>query len=204
MSFILFVDTETCGLPNDRLPDDHEAQPPLVQLGCLLVDEDNGAEMATLELIVRPDGYTIPDSAAKVHGITTPLALAAGVPLSLVIPAYVHLRARAAKIVAHNAEFDLKIMRMAIARLGKPVSLPGPALYECTADMSTPILNLPPTERMVRAGYGNKPKRATLMEAHEYFLGEKFEGAHGALADVRACARVYFAMKERAAKEATA
>lgn len=202
MGLILFVDTETCGIPNDRLPDDHEAQPPLVQLGCLLVDEDNGAEWATLELIVRPNGYTIPSEAAKVHGITTALAEAAGVPLSLVIPAYVHLRARASKVVAHNAEFDLKIMRQAIARNGKPVSLPGPVDYECTADLATPILNLPPTDRMVKAGYGNKPKRANLMEAHEYFLGEKFEGAHGALADVRACARVYFEIKRRASEAA--
>ena len=195
MGLILVIDTETCGIPDDRLPDDHPAQPPLVQLGCLLIDEDNGAELATLEVIVRPNGYTIPDAAARVHGITTGLAVAAGLPLSCVVPMYVHLRSRATKIIAHNAEFDLKIMRQAIARNGKAVTLTGPTDFECTADLATPILNLPPTDRMKRTGYGNKPKRANLMEAHEFFLGEKFEGAHGAIEDVRACARVYFAIK---------
>jgi len=202
MGLILFADTETCGIPNDRLPDDHEAQPPLVQLGCLLVDEDNGAEWATLELIVRPNGWTIPDSAAQVHGISTALAEAVGVPLSLVVPAYVNLRARASKLVFHNAEFDLKILRQAIARNGKPVTRPGPSDYECTMAMASPIMKIPPTERMVRAGRGDQFKHPSLMEAHEHFLGEKFEGAHGALADVRACARIYFEIKRRAAEAA--
>lgn len=196
MPLTLIYDTETCGIPNDHLPDDHAAQPPLVQLGCLLVDDDNGAELATLELIVRPNGWEVPDAAARVHGITTAMASRAGVPLSLVVPAFVQLRSRASRIVCHNAEFDQKIMRQAIARNGKPVTLAGPADVVCTADLATPILNLPPTVRMIRAGHGGKPKRASLMEAHEFFLGKKFEGAHGALVDARACARVYFAMKE--------
>ena len=202
MSLALFIDVETAGLPLSSVPDDHPAQPPLVQLACLLVDEDNGAEYATLELIIRPNGYTIPDSAARIHGITTGLAEAAGIPLSCVIPMYVHLRSRAEKIIAHNAEFDLKIMRQAIARNGKPVTLRGPDLYECTMAMATPIMKLPPTDRMKAAGRGGQYKNPNLMEAHEYFIGEKFEGAHGALADVRACARVYFEIKKRAAEAA--
>lgn len=198
MSLILFIDTETAGLPNDRLPDDHPAQPPLVQLGCLLVDEDNGAEWATLEMIVKPNGaYRIPDAAARVHGITTELAEAVGVPLSLVVPAYVHLRARASKVVGHNVGFDLTIMRQAIARNGKPVSLPGPEEVACTGEMSAPVCAIPPTERMIAAGRGGQFKMPKLIEAYQFLFGEGFEGAHGALPDVRACARVYFELERR-------
>lgn len=71
---LLFFDVETCGFVNSKLSYDHPAQPPLVQLGAILVDADNGAEWATLELIVRPDGYEIPTAASAVHGITTKLA----------------------------------------------------------------------------------------------------------------------------------
>lgn len=196
MGLILFADTETCGFPNDRLPDEHEAQPPMVQVACILADEDNGAEWATFEAVVKPNGWTVPDSAAKIHGITTRVAELVGIPLSVVVPMYVHLRNKAAKLVFHNAEFDLKILRQAIARNGKPVSLRGPDAWECTMQMATPIMKLPPTERMVRAGRGGQFKNPNLMEAHEHFIGERFEGAHGALADVRACMRVYFAMKK--------
>lgn len=192
MSFILVLDTETCGIPSDKLPDNHPAQPPLVQLGCLLIDEDNGAEVATLELIVRPDGWTIPDSAARIHGITTALATAAGVPLSLVVPAYVHLRARARAIVAHNPKFDLAIMRQAIARNGKPVTLPGPEEAIDTGVLAAPWCAIEPTDRMKEYGRGKQFKTPKLMEAYTFLFGREFPGAHGALSDARACAEIYF------------
>lgn len=197
MGLLLAFDTETAGLPNDRYPDDHPSQPPLVQLGALLIDEDNGAEWATLELIVKPEGkYRIPDSAARVHGITTELAETVGVPLSLVIPAFVRLRHLATRIVAYNAPFDLTIMRQAIARLGKPVTLPGPDVVDDVAAMATPICKMPPTERMIACGRGDQFKMPKLIEAHTQILGEGFEGAHGALADARATARLWFAIKK--------
>lgn len=196
MSMIMFLDSETAGFPNDSLPDDHPAQPPLVQLGCLLVDPDNGAEWATLEMIVRPNGkYRIPDSAAKVHGITTALAEAVGVPLSLVVPAYVNLRALASKIVCHNPKFDLTIMRQAIARNGKPVTLLGPEAVECTGELSAPLLKLPPTDRMREYGRSGQFKTPKLLEAYRHFFGRDFPGAHGALADARACKEIYFEIK---------
>lgn len=192
---ILFVDTETCGFPNDRLPDDHPAQPPLAQLGCVLA-EDNGAEWATLELIIRPNGkYRIPDSAAKIHGITTAIAETVGIPLSLAVAAYANLRSRADVLVFHNAKFDLRILDIAIAQNGKVPSHPGPTQIECTMEMSAPILNLPASDRMVKAGYGGKPKPPKLSELHQYLFNCDFEGAHGALADARAAMRCWFEIK---------
>lgn len=199
MSLLLVIDTETCGIPNDRLPDDHPAQPPLVQLGAILVDEDNGAEWATLEVVVRPNGWVIPSKAAEVHGISTAVAEIVGVPLSCVVPMYVHLRSRAARIVAFNKEFDLKIMRQAIARNGKAVTLLGTGDVECAMELASPIMKLPPTDRMIAAGRGGQFKNPSLVEAHRYFFGEDYDGAHSALADARATARVYFACKRIAA-----
>jgi len=195
---LLFLDTETCGIPSDRLADDHPAQPPLVQLGCLLVDGDNGAEFATLELIVRPEGrYVIPDSAVRVHGITTAVAEEFGVPLSLVVPAYVHLRSRADAIIAHNPKFDLAIMRQAIARNGKPVTLPGPGEVIDTTELASPHCRLPATEQMIRWGRADQFKTPKLTEAYRFFFGRDYPGAHGALADCRAAAEVYFEIKRR-------
>jgi DNA polymerase-3 subunit epsilon len=197
MGLLLVADTETCGFINDNLPDDHPAQPPLVQLGLLLVDEDNGAEWATYEAIIRPNGYVIPDSASKVHGITTGVANLVGIPLSCVVPTYVHLRSRARMVVAHNAKFDLTIMRQAIARNGKPVTLQGPDAVFDTAEAATPLMKMPATARMKEYGRGGQYKTPKLTEAYRHFFGEDYNGAHSALADCRACARVFFELKRR-------
>lgn len=202
MGLLLFIDTETCGIPNDRLPDDHPAQPPLVQLGAVLIDEDNGAEWGALDVVVRPNGYSIPPEATRCHGITTAAAVLVGIPLSAVVPMYVHFRSRARAIVAFNKAFDLTIMRQAIARNGKPVTLLGPESVECVMEMTTPLINIPPTESMKRWGYGGKPKTPSLVEAYRWAFGEDYVGAHSAIADARATVRLYFELKKRAADSA--
>lgn len=200
---ILFADTETGGFPNDRLALDHPAQPPLVQLGAILVDADNGAEWATLELVVRADGYEIPPSASSVHGVTTAIARKVGVPLSLAVASYCNLRALADLVVFYNKDFDRVIMEIAIARNGKVPSNPGPEIT-CAMELVTPMAKMPPTERMIAAGHGGKFKPPKLIEAHQFLFGEGFDGAHSALADARATMRVWFECKRRLAEEAKA
>lgn len=157
--------------------------------------EADGRERASLSLIVRPDGYEIPENVAAIHGITTEIAERAGVPLLVAMTALTHLWGQATVLVAHNYEFDARILRIAIARLGRAPSNAWPAQVRCTMKLATPVVNLPPTEKMLAKGM-NFPKRPSLQEAHTYLLGEPFEGAHGALADARAAARVFFKLKE--------
>ena len=79
---ILVYDTETTGLPRDwNAPlTDGENWPRLVQLAWQLHSPD-GKLVSRGNRIVRPDGFTIPFNAAKVHGITTERAEAEGVDL---------------------------------------------------------------------------------------------------------------------------
>jgi DNA polymerase-3 subunit epsilon len=193
MTYVLIFDTETAGLPQDTLPDDHPAQPHLVQLGALLVDED-GAERASVNLIVRPDGWTIPSATTAAHGITTEAAARVGVPLALAVAAFTNLRGLADELVAHNLPFDEKIMQYAITRVGKTPRSAGPSLRTCTMALAAPVVNLPPTAKMLAAGF-NKPKAPSLSECYRHFFGEELAGAHDALVDARACARVYFHLK---------
>ena len=180
----LYLDTETTSLVQTRLGHDHPSQPYLVQLGLVLYDDD--AERAAVELIIRPDGYTIPDGAAAVHGITTEVAAACGVPLITALATFTQLRGIADELVAYNMPFDDLVMRAAIHRSGKTPSNPGPSRRTCAMTMATPIL-----DRF------DKPKPPNLMEAHQFLIGEVFVGAHGALADARACARVHRAILEK-------
>lgn len=193
---ILALDTETTGLPDWRAPSDADHQPHLVQLAMILLDDDM-QEQAIANLIVRPEGWTIPDEVAAIHGITNEKALALGVPEKLAVRLFVSmLYETGASFVAHNADFDARIMRIAMLRAGLTKDQIDAKPYEtfCTMKAATPIVNLPPTAKMLAAGF-NKPKSASLSECISFFFNETLEGAHDALVDVRACLRVYNHLK---------
>lgn len=200
MNLALFYDTETTGLPLFKEPSEHPSQPHIVQLGACLVDLDDRRVYSTLDVIIRPDGWTIPDDVAAIHGITTEMALAVGVPAAEAVGLFIGLWSRASCRIAHNEPFDARLVRIALMRHFTPVEEGAPVLADewkvgaskCTQQISTPILKLPPTEKMVRAGF-NKHKSANLGEAYAHFMGKPLEGAHSAIVDVRACMDVFFA-----------
>ncbi len=199
---IIVFDTETTGLTQSSLPPEHPQQPRLVQLGILLLT-DKHETVASADLIVRPEGYQIPEAAARCHGITTDIALEVGIPLASVLSVFSQLRANAAEAVAFNLQFDKLVMEASFCQLGKPPSRGWPDKMTCCMEMATPIMDLPPTARMQAAGFlKNKPPN--LVEAHRYFVGRDFKNAHSAMADARAALRVLLAIRERRAKGDTA
>lgn len=196
----LFYDTETTGLPDFRAPSESEHQPHLVQLAARLVDLDTRSLINSMDVIVRPDGWIIPDDVAEIHGITTERALVEGVPEGSAIGALMDMWEEAQIRIAHNEPFDARIVRIALVRHMDQAMADkwkeGKA--ECTARLATPICKLPPTPKMVAAGL-NKFKTASLGEAYRHFTGKELEGAHSARADVHGCMEVYFAIKGEAA-----
>lgn len=189
---ILFMDTETTGFYQDRLPVDHELQPHIVQLAAQLCSTD-GAPVAGFSLIIDP-GVEIPERAANVHGITTEKAVQFGVSAQSALSMFVHLYQRSELIVAHNIKFDKAVMETGISRYyGKPTPLDKKPIF-CTMEAATPIVNLPPTDRMLAAGF-NKPKPPKLEECIRHFFDETLENAHDAMVDLIACRRVYFHLK---------
>lgn len=192
---ILFFDTETTGLPDFRSPSDAGHQPHLIQIAADLSDE-HGNTIDEWSTIVRPGvGAQFAPEAIAAHGITPERAMAEGIDLAVAWDRFAGLVGNAGGIVGHNVSFDLRIMRIASAKLGME-KWQSPVESRCTMRMATPILNLPPTERMLAAGF-NKPKAPNLTECVRFFFNEDLDGAHDALVDVRACKRVYFAIKER-------
>jgi DNA polymerase-3 subunit epsilon len=184
---ILFFDTETTGFLDDRLPIDHEAQPYIVQLAAQLC-EDGGTPVAGFSFIVAP-GVPIPERAAAVHGITDEKSMQFGVSAEFAMSAFTHLYRRADLVCAHNIKFDKGVMEVAIARhYGRTMPLRKPLF--CTMEAASPIVNLPPTERMLAAGF-TKPKPPKLEECIRHFFDEELDGAHDAMVDVAACRRVY-------------
>lgn len=201
----LIYDTETTGFPIFKEPSEGPNQPHIVELAALLYD-DSGHLIDKMHRIVRPDGWVIPDEAAEIHKITTERAMDEGVPEHEVIAEFHALQQRADLRAAHNETFDQRIMRIGFKRFGdgRPTYLvmtqeEKDAVAEafklrpayCTAKASTKACNLPPTEKMIAKNM-RFPKTPTMAEAYFHYTQEKLEGAHNALVDALACARVYF------------
>lgn len=195
MTPAIFYDTETTGLPDFKAPSEDPQQPHIVQLAACLVDLDTRKTISSMDVVVRPNGWTIPDEVAAIHGITTEHALDVGIPESLAVGMFMELWARRVRI-AHNEQFDARILRIALLRHEDEATADDwkAGLSDCTAKLATPICQIPPTAKMVSAGF-NKFKTANLREAYRHFMGDDFENAHSAMADVQACMAVYFAIK---------
>lgn len=187
---ILFFDTETTGFPDDRRPIEHDDQPYVVQLAMMLC-RDDGAMLGGFSVIIN-NGVPIPQKVVDIHGISVEIAAEVGVKPRTALGLFNHYSSRAGLFVAHNIKFDWHMMAIMQAR-GANVMPLGPKF--CTMEAAAPVVNLPPSERMVAAGI-NKPKPPKLSEAVAFFFGEELTGAHDAMVDVRACARVFFKLKE--------
>jgi DNA polymerase-3 subunit epsilon len=184
----LFFDTETTGLPQDYKAPATALQnwPRIVQLAWLLADGD-GNEVASVEYTIKPDGFTIPEDAIRVHGISNELALREGIALATALAAIEADIGKASSLVAHNIAFDEKVLGAEFLRAGRANIVESrPRL--CTMLLSTNYCQLPGPR-----GY----KWPSLTALHSKLFDEPMVGAHHALVDARACARCFFELRRR-------
>lgn len=191
---LMFYDTETTGIPLFREPSDDPRQPHIVEFAASLVDRQTRETVDTLHFLVRPDGWEIPEEAAKIHGITTERALAEGIPAKEAIDKLFNFWALSSERIAHNESFDARMVRIALKRHSTEdcVEAWEAGRAACTANMTKPLCKLPPTGKM-RATGNLSFKNPKLSEAHEILIGSTLYDAHSALADMEGCRRVYFA-----------
>jgi len=197
MKTILFYDTETTGLPDFKAPSEATHQPHIVQIAAAIVDVETRQVLSSLDLMIRPNGWTIPDEVSTIpdevsaiHGITTEMAGDIGIPEDIALSAFLEMWSGVNLRVGHNESFDARIIRIAMMRyddLGVDDWKAGKA--ECTARLATPICKLPPTKRMLAVGRTHH-KTANMTEAYRHFTGLELENAHSAMADVKACMAV--------------
>jgi DNA polymerase III epsilon subunit-like protein len=191
----LFFDTETTGKADFHAPPSAPQQPRLVQLAALLVEAGAGdggvaatREVAALNVMIRPAGFGIPLAASAIHGITTAQAARCGVDLLSALALFGELARAADFLVAHNIQFDRLVMESEFHRTG---GLLPERRERCTMKAMTPVCALP--------GQHGSYKWPKLQEAYQHCFQRKFAGAHGALADARACAEVFFWLRQREA-----
>ena len=116
----LIFDSETTGLPHNKTApvEDLNNWPRLVQLAWQLHGQ-KGELLSSANEIVKPDGFTIPFNAEKVHGISTERALKVGRDLKEVLDKFTQDVKKAEVLIGHNIEFDNKIIGAEYLRINQ-------------------------------------------------------------------------------------
>ena len=199
MSLLLGYDVETQNLPLFREPSSDPRQPHIVQLAAKLIDSETRQCYQAIDLIVKPDGWEIPEETVKIHGITTGTANRVGVPEEAVLMMLLTLEEIADVRIAHNESFDARIIRIAIKRFIDDEQADRWRASEsyCTMHNCTNICRIPDTKGR------KKFKWPRLEEAYKHFTGEEMTNAHNAMADVDACISVYWGILDWEAKDDT-
>jgi len=183
----LVFDTETTGLllgKKNAALTDSKSWPRCVQIAWQLHDE-KGNIIEHTNFLIRPDGYTIPYEAEKVHGISTSLALAEGQPIQDVLSAFEKVLSKTKFICGHNVKFDYNIMGAEFFRYKNANPLENFKFIDLCSEETANICQL-------AGGRGGKYKFPTLLELYHFIFKENFKDAHNATADVEATARCLF------------
>lgn len=133
----------------------------------------NGREDGYFYRVVYPDNFKV--EATEVHGITDEYARNFGSPFWKVFEEFSAF-VGADLLVAHNSTFDENVLHQELIRRNLDVSFMATHQFQCT-------YYLYQRDRCKRGG--------KLINVYEEIFGEPFENAHNALADARACGRIY-------------
>lgn len=190
----LYFDTETTGIPNPRLPWNHESQPRIISLAYVALDE-KWNELEYYHSLVKPDGWEIDEEgkAFAAHKITTARCEELGSSIRGVLTILAIAMHTYARLYAYNINFDLDMLRIECDKADLP--WPNfPPQYDLLP-MAKVACQLPPTDKMKAAKrFGFKPPK--LSEALKILCNEDFPDAHDALADVRASIKIHQKLEE--------
>lgn len=174
-SVFLFFDTETTGLPKDyKAPESNLTNwPRMVQLAYLLYDQKIGV-ISKGNYIIKPNGFDIPLESSRIHGITMDRAFRDGTDISVVLDTFNSMLSKADYLVAHNIDFDKKIVGAEYLRKNYKNPIPLKKMI-CTMSSTTKYC-------AIEGKYGYK--WPSLQELHYKIFNNNFEDAHDASIDV--------------------
>lgn len=185
----LFFDTETSGFINKNLPADHPEQAWIMQIAFILSDEKRiYTEFSSL---IRADGRSCTPGAQAIHQIYTEECNKGGMSENALFDIIARTFFEPENLlIAHNYSFDIELLCQYIERNDCKIEAENlrKISYFCTMKNSTNLCKLP--------GRFGKYKWPKLTELHRFLFDEDFEGAHDALADVRATRKCYYRLME--------
>ena len=184
--FLLFVDTETSGIPRDwSLPYSARGNwPHIAQLAWVVYTRDGG-EVKAENHYIQPSDYNPNPAASSVHGLTPAFLRTHGAARQVVLQRLhrdlTHYRPL---VVAHFMQLDFHMVGVSFHRVGLTNPLLGLPLF-CTMRATGPLL------RHSSQGFLRLP------ELYQRLFREPQPRAHDALADAYAAARCFFEMRRQ-------
>jgi len=187
---LLFLDTETTGLPDKRGWDDyydpseleHYERSRMIEFACIIYDTEKKEIVKEYSTMIKPDGYLIENS--HIHGITHEEASDKGVciqELFMNLLSCFH-EYNIQKIIGHNILFDIHIIRSELFRYNETELLDifNTIDLSCTMKMGQ--------KRM------NQWKSPRLTELYAFLFKSEIEQDHRALSDTKYCFACYLEM----------
>ena len=179
---ILFFDTETTGVDvrKDRV----------IEIAWLCCSLDGIMKYSKTRLI-KPEGFTIPDEAVQIHGITNQIADEEGEDFSEVIRNFLRDLHAVDLIVGHNIIYDIEILKSECSRVNiDPIEFKDKSRF-CTMKQLSQFCKIP------RLSGGTGYKFPTLSEVYEILTGSQLINCHDALVDTEACKAIFFSAIEK-------
>ncbi|PHS09394.1 MAG: DNA polymerase III subunit epsilon [Blastopirellula sp.] len=183
---LLPFDTETTGLIQFKEPSGGVNQPHMVQVAAMLIDSETKDTLETMNVIIKPDGWVIPQDVIDVHGITNEHTMDVGIPEIEALQMFIDMWKKCDLRIAHNTTFDNRIIRIALKRY-----MPNLIPDEVWKDRKKYYCTWMSFKKLIGGKKGH-----TLAEAYKYFMDTELEGAHDAMIDIKACMEVYWGLKE--------
>lgn len=201
---LLFLDTETTGLPIRELPRNHPDQPHIVELSAQLVDDATRRTLVTFDSLVNPQwpGFEMPPEATAINHITTEMVLEAPINRFQLADLIAPLFSIADAWVAQNTEFEMNLLTTLSYRTeivthhhGRAYDLPHLLKHLCRIPaIDTAQLGAKVFPDIPRSIHGRGPR---LTDLYERIFEKRRNVIHRAFGDMIDCRDVYFELHRR-------
>lgn len=183
---VLVFDTETSGLIPKKYESINEC-PYILQLACILVDTDGSKvinKIDSINEIINAPINKLDDKVMEITGLTIE-KVKSGVDIIPILNKFKNMLENNDVLVAHNLEFDLKMIKIEFER--NNIDLNTPRSSYCTMKNSTQICNIEKEN-----SFGKYLKWPTLEELHKHLFPEIcVKNLHDAYVDSILCLRCY-------------
>lgn len=183
-----FFDVETSGFINKKLSATDPKQAWIMQLAFILSDRDR--IYTGFSSLITSEGRICNPHAQKVHEISVEECDKGGMRENQILNSVIHGFFTADILVAHNYAFDIELIDQFIWRSNTKWAGLKEIPHFCTMKETTNLCKLPQPK------WPGKFKWPKLAELYSFLFDEEFEGAHDALADVRATRRCYYELQD--------
>ena len=132
MNRLIFIDTETTGLPPSKYTsygDDVWKSCRLVQIAWEIRDSETKELINSECFIIKPTDYIIPPESSAIHGISHDDAMTNGIKLFEIWRKLELYMSSISTIVAHNIYFDNKVILSELFRYKSPVIFTSPCTF---------------------------------------------------------------------------